>query len=175
MKNYVFYDSTKHEIIIRNLSISRLKTRIRDTFSSTGINIVNGEKYLSLFNRMEYINWEETEISFFSFFALEIHELFSILAKEYTDPTYQDICEQLFNRTWISNYLNKDKITIDTLPMLQLTLKPKDFQLQFIKDYPTLKYQYDLDGYISFLLNKALERHLRLLHLGNALKKKSSI
>ena len=170
MKNYVFYDPTKHEIIIRNLSISRLKTRIRDTFSSTGINIVNGEKYLSLFNRMEYINWEETEISFFSFFALEIHELFSILAKEYTDPTYQDICEQLFNRTWISNYLNKDKITIDTLPMLQLTLKPKDFQLQFIKDYPTLKYQYDLDGYIlSF--EQGLGKTFTAIALGECLKK----
>ena len=170
MKNYVFYDQTKHEIIIRNLSISRLKTRIRDTFSSTGINIVNGEKYLSLFNRMEYINWEETEISFFSFFALEIHELFSILAKEYTDPTYQDICEQLFNRTWISNYLNKDKITIDTLPMLQLTLKPKDFQLQFIKDYPTLKYQYDLDGYIlSF--EQGLGKTFTAIALGECLKK----
>lgn len=67
---------------------------------------------------MEYITWIETEIRFYSFFALEIYEMFSELAEKYNDFKYYDIADELYKKTWISNYENKDKIKMDTVPLL---------------------------------------------------------
>lgn len=171
MKNYVFYDPNEKEVVIRGISISRLKQRIIDTFSSSNmVNPVNGAKYLSLFNRMDYITWLDTEMSFYSFFALEIYEMFTELADRYHDGKYQDVADELFEKTWISNYKTKDRQQIDLSPLVQFNIQPKDFQLEFIKEYPSLKYQYDLEGYIlSF--EQGLGKTFTAIALGECLKK----
>jgi len=97
---------------------------------------------------MEYITWMETEITFYSFFALEIYEMFTELADKYNDFKYADIADELYKKTWISNYESRDKVKIDTIPLVQFTLQPKDFQKEFIENYLSYKYQYDLEGYI---------------------------
>lgn len=171
MKNYVIYNPSEKEVLIRGISISRLKQRIIDTYSSNNmVNPVNGAKYLNLFNRMDYINWAETEMTFYSFFALEIYEMFAELADKYHDFKYQDVADELYEKTWISNYKLKDRITIDTTPLVQFNIQLKDFQLQFIKEYPSLKYQYDLNGYIlSF--EQGLGKTFTAIALGECLKK----
>ena len=171
MKNYVLYDPNDKEIRIRGLSISRLKNRITDTFSSSNmVNPVNGAKYLQLFNKMEYITWAETEMTFYSFFALEIYEMLSTLGEKYNDIKYADVADELYKKTWISNFERKDKVHIDTSPLVQFTIKPEDFQLEFIKEYPSLKYQYDLEGYIlSF--EQGLGKTFTSIAIGECLKK----
>ena len=170
MKNYVEYSPDKKEVIIHNISIERLKNRMHETFSSSQIYAVNGTKYLSLFNKMNYITWLETEITFYSFFALEIYELFCTLSEQYHDTKYADVAEQLFQKTWISNYQQKDKAKIDTLPLMKLNLKLKDYQLEFVENYPKLKFMYDLNGYIlSF--EQGLGKTLTAIALGECLKK----
>lgn len=171
MRNYVFYDPNEKEIRIRGISISRLKNRVTDTFSSSNmVNPVNGAKYLQLFNKMEYISWAETEITFYSFFALEIYEMFTYLAESYNDIKYADVADELYKKTWISQYEHKDKVKMDTIPLMQFVLKPEEFQLEFIKNYPSLKFQYDLEGYIlSF--EQGLGKTFTSVAIGECLKK----
>lgn len=144
----VEYNETKKSVIIKGILINRLKDRITDTFSNTGIKATNGKKMLTLFTKMKYINWRETEIQFYSFFSLEIYEMFNYLAEIYKDKKYAECAEKLYEKTWISNYEKKGEIPIDLRPLQVFAYQPKDFQLEFVKNYLTLKNRYDLEGYI---------------------------
>lgn len=149
MKNYVRYDSATKEVIISGIPIGRLTNRIDETYRSTsGYKKVGGASIRNLFNSIDYITWDVAELRFYSYFSLEMYEMFNQLSEEYKDTSYADVAQQLYERTWISNYEKAEKIKIDTLPLLQFRIQPKDFQLEFIKEYPQKKFAYEFDGLI---------------------------
>jgi len=149
MQNYISYDASTKEITISGLGIGRLTNRINEVYtSSSGYKSVKGSNITKIFNSMEYITWLETEIKFYSFFSLEVYNLFSTLAEEYHDDKYADVADELYQKTWISNFERKQKVRTDLSALSKFNIAPKDFQLEFIKNYNQLKVSYDLDGYI---------------------------
>ena len=150
MRKYIDFDLKTKEIIISNVAINRLLNRIDETYrSSSGYKQIKGANIKRLFNSINYISWDKTEIRFYSFFALEFYEMFSFLYEEYNDKTYAEVAQELWDNTWISNYTKKSEIpNLNLSALSKFTIQPKDFQLEFIKKYPELRYIYDLEGYI---------------------------
>lgn len=96
--------------------------------------------------------------------------MFSQLAEEYSDSTYADVAEEIYNKTWISNYEKKDKIVTSVTALSKFNIIPENFQLEFIKNYASLKFAHDLDGYIlSF--EQGLGKTFTAVALAECLKK----
>lgn len=93
------------------------------------------------------ISFEASWIIIYTFFVPEFYEIFYKLGTDYKDRTFLDIADELYNGTWLCKN-DSANISIDLSPLNLFVIKPKDFQLDFIKEYPKLKYKYDLDGYI---------------------------
>ena len=90
-----------------------------------------------------------------SFFMAEVYRIFKSLFNQYKDGTYAKIIAFMEENTWI-NGKTKDKsakVVIDEskLSLLDSKFKLKDYQLQFIRDYPTLKRKSNLNGYVLSL------------------------
>jgi SNF2 family DNA or RNA helicase len=148
---YVTLDNTSKEIIITNIAIDRLLRRIKEAYSATSeynTDQIRKSNILNIFDSVEYITWDKTEIKFKSFFAIEVYDIFHDLGTDYKDDIYLEVADELYRKTWISNYETKDKVKTDTSKLIMFNYEPKDFQLDFIKNYQSLKFEYDLDGYI---------------------------
>lgn len=86
-------------------------------------------------------------IAIYTFFVPEFYELFRRLGEEYKDRNFLEIADELYASTWLSKG-DSANIHMDLQPLKEFTIKPTDYQLDFIKQYPKLKYEHDLDGYL---------------------------
>ena len=150
----LFNEETKM-IEIRNLNFNQLNKRIQNIYSErnmfTIFNIIYNsrdyEKYQA--NRIQKSQMRKRYLEFEPFFALEVMMLFETLYKQYGLTYYKRIADWLEKNTWISK-------TADTHTILnQANLKEldpkftlKDYQLEFIREYPNLKDKHFLDGYM---------------------------
>lgn len=150
----LFNEETKM-IEIRNLNFNQLNKRIQNIYSErnmfTIFNIIYNsrdyEKYQA--NRIQKSQMRKRYLEFEPFFALEVMILFETLYKQYGLTYYKRIADWLEKNTWISK-------TADTHTILnQANLKEldpkftlKDYQLEFIREYPNLKDKHFLDGYM---------------------------
>lgn len=148
-KEYVRYEPSTKEIIITGIPVNRLMNRINETYrAGSGYEPVSKNVITNIFNSINWIRWDEAEIIFFSYFSLEVYQILIQLAETYKDYLYADVADELYHKSWIGNYENNEKVSTDLYPLTAFNIQPKDFQLEFIKNYSSLKFAYDLDGYI---------------------------
>ena len=139
------------DIRISNLNWQKLAERIKGLYTEKNMfrlfDIIYNTRDTELYNERKIkrdrmrIQGIKTE----QFFALEAKLIFDALYDKYGLSYYKSISDQLYENTWLSKtYLNRTKINLDHLKELKFTLK--DYQLKFVKDYPSLKDEYHLDG-----------------------------
>lgn len=109
-----------------------------------------------------------------SFFMAEIYRIFTNLNERYKDGTYRKIIDFIKENTWI-NGKTKDKITKATidenrLKLLDPKFQLKDYQLEFIRKYPELKYKSNLNGFV-LSLEQGMGKTLTATALALALNK----
>ena len=109
-----------------------------------------------------------------SFFMAEIYRIFETVNNKYHTMTYEKILKFIRENTWI-NGKNKDETTRTMVDESELSkinskYKLKDYQLQFIREYPELKHKSNLNGYI-LSLEQGMGKTLTATALALALKK----
>ena len=110
------------------------------------------------------------------FFALESSFLFNDMANVYGNGYYKRVVEKLKNETWIKKIFSEviEEYPIDLTNLDNLKYKLKDYQLDFVKSYKTLKNRFSLDGYLlSF--DQGLGKTLTAIALAECLNKEKVI
>ena len=177
IRQSISIDKVNQELIISGFNYNKFLTRLKDMYDHRGISNLFEKNYTwwsMLLWKKEKIKKGDMKISKLTcpiFFALEIYKIFLDLADEYNINYYKRIAGNIYSKTWISNYEKRptdDSIDINQLSKIKYTLK--EYQLDFIKEYKTLKFRYDLEGYIlSF--EQGLGKTLTSLALAECLHK----
>lgn len=144
-------------IILRGINYQVLRTRIKHFYQDKSVQNI----FLPIYNAVSFRKFEKKRIQRSDikieylespeFFALELTKLFSELGEFYHDKRYLTIANLIYKRSWLRE---ADKASTKTNPLdssnlekkLQLTLLP--YQKSFIENYPILKAQLNLKGYI---------------------------
>jgi len=139
---------------ISKMNFKKFLIRLREMYKSRGLSNLFDKRYSAWSTFM----WEKekiskdkmkiVELSVPLFFALEIYSLFLDIGEFYKLPWYNNVAKGIYKKTWISNYETREQVITNTSALSKLNFKPKDYQLEFIKQYETLKHIYDLEGYI---------------------------
>lgn len=154
LKENVSLDRSTQEFIIKGINFDKFFIRIKELYKHRGIiNLFDKQ-----FSWMSQLLWEKekitrnkmkiTNIRVPLFFALEIHKMFLDLYDEYKMPYYKKVADNIYKKTWISNFEKKDPAYTKTTSLMKITYTLKDYQLEFIKNYSSLKELYHLEGYI---------------------------
>ena len=110
------------------------------------------------------------EITFPLFFALEVAELFSELYQVYKLRNYKYIASKIASETWISKLVDEEEVRMDLRPLNNIQYTLKNYQLEFVEQYNTLKTKSELEGYIlSF--DQGLGKTLTAVALAECLHK----
>ena len=144
------------KIEIRGINYTLLKNRIKRHYEDKSIYNIFIPKY----NAMSYKRFEkkriqrsEIKIDYLyteEFFALELATLFTELGKRFRDKSYKAMAAQIYEESWLSK-ADKDADVaplLDTTNLKNLRLELNDYQEDFLKRYPKLKAQLNLNGYI---------------------------
>ena len=153
-------------ILIQNFTYLKFVQRVNDIYGKGKYNLtVEMEKMIKKID----VSFDNSWMIIYSFFLPEFYEIFSKLSEYYNDAEYGEIADELYENTWLKkNSGNTPKL--DLGPLKKISKPLKDFQLEFIKKYPELKYVYDLDGYIlSF--EQGLGKTLTAIALAECLHK----
>ena len=139
------------DIMIYNLNWQKLSERIQGLYKEKNVfrifDVVYNKRDIELYNgrRIPRQKMRIVGIKTEQFFALEAKMIFESLYEKYGLNYYRSIADQLYENTWLSKtYLARTKINLSHLKELRYTLK--DYQLQFVKDYPKKKDEFNLDG-----------------------------
>lgn len=154
LKESVSIDKSTQEFVIKGINFDKFFIRIKELYKHRGIiNLFDKQ-----FSWMSQLLWEKEKISKDRmkitnirvplFFALEIHKMFLDLYDEYKLPYYKKVADNIYKKTWISNFENKDPQHTKTTGLSKITYTLKEYQLEFVKNYSRLKELYNLEGYI---------------------------
>ena len=167
-----------HTIEIRGINYRRLIQHIKDLYDNQKVYkifeiIYNSKDWDKYANKKIDKNSVRIEyIQTYEFFALELSILFKELYKKYKLTYYDDICTEIYNKTWLSNsdVIKPENIDIDALKLLNDDYELKLYQREFIELYPILKAKLNLNGYIlSF--DQGLGKTLTSIALALCLRK----
>lgn len=185
----ILYNEESNMIEIRNLNFNQLNKRIQNIYSErnmfTIFNIIYNDRDYQKYqaNKINKSQMRKRFLQFEPFFALEVMILFETLYKQYGLTYYKRIADWLQNNTWISKTADTHtKLYKDKLNELNPKYTLKDYQLEFIREYPNLKDKHFLDGYLlsfeqglgksltSIALSLALDCDLTVIICPNTLK-----
>lgn len=152
----VILDYKSKSIKIKGINYEKFLLRIKEMYESKKISNLFGINYTKLSEIMykkEKIHKKDMKITNLEvplFFALEVYRIFLDMGTHYNLGYYKKVADQIYKHTWISNYEKRNKIHIDCnmKNLKNLNFEPEPYQREFIDSYQTLKYVYDLDGYI---------------------------
>lgn len=153
LKERILLDYENKKFIIKGINYEKFLLRLKEMYQYRGIMKLFEKRY-SVWSKILYekekikrADMKITQLEVPLFFALEIYNIFMDLADFYHIPYYEKIAMNIWNKTWISNFqkrINDPGISLSNLS--EFNFKPKDYQLEYIKQYPLLKYRYDLIG-----------------------------
>ena len=185
----ILYNEETNMIEIRNLNFNQLNKRIQNIYSErnmfTIFNIIYNDRDYQKYqaNKINKSQMRKRFLQFEPFFALEVMILFETLYKQYGLTYYKRIADWLQNNTWISKTADTHtKLYKDKLNELNPKYTLKDYQLEFIREYPNLKDRHFLDGYLlsfdqglgksltSIALSLVLDCDLTIIVCPNTLK-----
>lgn len=141
-------------ILIKGINCNLLMYRIKETFGE--INLRNIFEYE--YNAKSWKQYQAKKISRGDmrinyvyapeFFALEFVELFNALAERYGDKSYRRVAELIYGATWLSKADTIDVPELGLEPLANIDMDLLDHQKRFIAQWPVLKNQLHLKGYI---------------------------
>lgn len=167
-----------HTIEIRGINYAKLIQHIKDLYPDQKVykifeiiyNPKDWDKYKN--KRITKKDVRVEYVQTYEFFALELSILFKELYEEYNLSYYNDICIELYNKTWLSHsdIVKPENIDMNALKLLNDKYELKLYQKEFIELYPILKSKLNLNGYIlSF--DQGLGKTLTSVALALCLKK----
>lgn len=167
-----------HTIEIRGINYRRLIQHIKDLYPDQKVYkifeiIYNAKDWDKYSNKK--INKSSVRIDYiqtYEFFALELSILFKELYDKYKLNPYNEICMEIYNKTWLSrsDIIKPEPIDMNGLRLLNSNYELKPFQREFIELYPILKSKLNLNGYIlSF--DQGLGKTLTSIALALCLRK----
>ena len=143
-------------IEIRGINYRILSNRIEKMYVDKSINNI----FIPEYNTLSYKKYEKKKIQRRQikidylytpeFFALELVCLFRDLGKRFNDKVYKSIANQIYENSWLFEADRKSEETslLDTKNLSNISLELEPHQLEFIQNYPKLKAQLNLNGYI---------------------------
>jgi len=143
-------------IEIWGINYKLLKSRISRHYKDKSL----GNIFLPKYNALSYKRFEKKRIQRADikidymytpeFFALELVRLFTDLGKRFRDKTYKAFAVTIYENSWLAEADRNAQITapLNTSKLKNLTLTLNDYQIDFIQNYPRLKAQLNLKGYI---------------------------
>lgn len=143
-------------IEIRGINYKILSNRIEKMYVDKSINNI----FIPEYNALSYKKYEQKKIQkknikidyiyTLEFFALELVCLFRDLGKRYNDNVYRSIANQIYEYSWLSVADKNSEITpfLSTNNLGRISLSLQQHQIEFIQNYPKLKAQLNLNGYI---------------------------
>lgn len=171
-------NTDNHTIEIRGINYRRLIRHIKDLYPDQKVHkifqIIYNEKDWNKYSnkKIKKSNVRIDYIQTYEFFALELSILFKELYDKYKLEHYNNICIEIYNKTWLSHsdIVKPEPIDISRLRLLNSDYELKPFQKEFIELYPTLKSKLNLNGYIlSF--DQGLGKTLTSIALALCLRK----
>lgn len=177
---YVEFNETTNEIIIKNIDLHKLSIRIKSLYEEKNLNKLFQIEYNKfdkfLFERkiIRKSKMKISHIKVHSFFALEVLILFEELYDRYRYNIYKSIVNELKEKTWVGKKVDWKEVPMDTTPLRNITYELKDYQLKFVKRYPSIKENNSLHGVIlSF--DQGLGKTLTAVSIAECLKKRQVI
>lgn len=155
LKEQIILDKKNKVFIIKGIHYDKFLLRLKEMYKYRGIINLFEKKYsalsIILYNkeRIKKSSMKIIQLEVPLFFAIEVYNVFMDLADFYNLKYYEKCAENIWNKTWISNFEKRNitsELSLSKLSIFNYTLK--DYQLEFIKRYEDLKYRYDLDGYV---------------------------
>lgn len=153
LREKILLDYENKKFIIKGINYEKFLLRLKEMYKYRGIMKLFEKRY-SIWSKILYerekikrSDMKITQLEVPLFFALEIYNIFMDLADFYRIPYYEKTAMNIWNKTWISNFqkrTNAPEIFLNSLS--EFNFEPKDYQLEYIKQYPLLKYKYDLIG-----------------------------
>lgn len=143
-------------IEIRGINYRVLSNRIEKMYVDKSINNI----FVPEYNALSYKKYEKKQIQKKQikidylytpeFFALELVCLFRDLGKRFNDKVYKSIANQIYENSWLFAADRKSEETslLDTKNLSNMSLELEPHQLEFVQNYPKLKAQLNLNGYI---------------------------
>ena len=142
-------------IVIRGINCNLLLYRIKERYSETKLKYIFEYQYNAhswkLYQKKK-IGRGDMKIDYVyapEFFAIELIDMFRDLGMHYNDNSYRRIAELIYEASWMAK--------VDQQPVAPLSLEPlsnidgvelMDHQKEFIAQWPVLKNQLHLNGYI---------------------------
>lgn len=144
------------KIEIRGINYLLLRNRIKMHYEDKSIYNIFIPKYNALsYKRFEKKRIQRADIKIDylyteEFFALELAILFTDLGNRFNDTGYKVMANYIYEYSWLSKADKDTEITplLNTKNLNNLRLELNDYQEDFIKKYPKLKAQLNLNGYI---------------------------
>lgn len=143
-------------IEVRGINYTTLRNRITKYYTDKSIYNI----FLPKYNILSYRKFERKQISRAQikidylytpeFFALELVILFKELGKRFRDKTYLGMTAAIYKYSWLAKAdINTQQIPyLDLSPAKKLSLELKEYQKEFIMNYPKLKAHLNLNGYV---------------------------
>ena len=165
-------------IEIRGINYTTLRNRIKKYYEDNSIFNIFLPKYNAISYRRykkKKINRGQITIEYLytpEFFALELVCMFNELGKRFRDNTYVAIATMIYENSWMQKADKDAEVTpllnLDRLSNIKLELN--DYQKEFISNYPKLKKQLNLEGYI-LAFEQGLGKTLTSISLSECLNK----
>lgn len=143
-------------IEIRGINYRVLSNRIEKMYVDKSINNI----FVPEYNALSYKKYEKKQIQKKQikidylytpeFFALELVCLFRDLGKRFNDKVYKSIANQIYENSWlfVADRKSEETSLLDTKNLSNISLELEPHQLEFVQNYPKLKAQLNLNGYI---------------------------
>lgn len=152
----IVIDYQSKSMKIKGIDFDKFLLRVKEMYKSRGVTNLFNVNYTWLSKKLfkaERIHKKDMKITNLEiplFFALEIYKIFIDMSEFYNLPYYKIVADRIYKHTWISKFeiRNKTHVDCDIGRLSNLKFSPQPYQREFIDQYQTLKYVYDLDGYI---------------------------
>lgn len=168
---------TDNEIILRGMDFSLFLNRVKLYYNENSFNRI----FIRNYTKRSEKQWERRKIrkkdmkiknlSFPLFFALEISMILDDLGTYFKINYYKKMAKMIREKTWVGrmyDVIEEQPIDISKLNNIKYELKP--YQKEFVQLYPTLKYRFNLIGFVlSF--DQGLGKTLTSLSLSECLNK----
>ena len=175
VKAKIFIKNNK--LIIKNIDFRQFFLRIQDMYKEKNFGNMFQKSY-TWFSELQYnkkmIRKKDMKIESISiplFFALEMYQLFKEMSAYYSLIYYSEIAELIRKNTWVKKLYEpifEIPVNLNNLKNIKYTLK--DYQLEFVKNYRTLKERFSFEGYLlSF--DQGLGKTLTSIALSECLDK----
>ena len=175
----VSWKPSERAIVIKGIRYDKLLKRVEEMYNEKGFGKIFGRSY-KFFKQLTYdmklkkkLQIEDINgLRFHHFFALEIAKIFEELAARYDYSYYEALTAQLWRKTWLKEFVEEPTGTpLDLAPLSAIRYTLKDYQRDFIAQYPLLKRRLNMRG-VVLAFDQGLGKTLTAVGLAECLKKK---